>query len=185
MNEILVNYYLFIGLVFLILVWRFTSNYSLKSWLIRLPTAGGMVSFGFEIIMFFQLANFIYLPFPISPWPILFTALGLFLFTIGIALATWAKFTMKANWGVPAQHNIKKQQALVTQGPFNYTRNPIYLGLMLTFLGFQLTLGSLLLLLTIPLYLFVIIAIRKEEKLLENYFGDQYQGFKTRTPRFF
>src|SRR3989339_252026 len=61
--------------------------------------------------------------------------------------AIWAKLIMGSNWGPPAQHTISRQSILVTSGPFSFSRNPIYLGLLIGMTGYFLTFGSLLILL--------------------------------------
>ena len=69
--------------------------------------------------------------------------------------------------------------ALVTDGPYRFTRNPMYLGLTLCLLGLGILLGSLSPLLLIPPFVFAIHFqfIRKEERLLEAQFGEVYQNF--------
>ena len=91
---------------------------------------------------------------------------------------------MSKNWGPPAQHDLKKQKDLVTDGPYSYSRNPIYLGLMLIFTGFQLALNSLLFFLIIPLFFLIRKAVLIEEQLLEDFFKKEYLDYKKNVPRF-
>lgn len=75
--------------------------------------------------------------------------------------------------------------ALVTTGPYLFTRNPMYLGMTSILLGIALFIG------TIPLFLapiaFVITInatfIPREEKILENFFGREYLEFKNKVRR--
>lgn len=110
--------------------------------------------------------------------------IGLLLFFLGVTLASWAKRTMQKNWGEPGQHDITRQNTLVTAGPFTFSRNPIYVGLLLVYLGFEFTLGSWLAVGTIPLAIIIHRAVNKEETLLTKHFGATYRAYKKRVPRY-
>lgn len=69
-------------------------------------------------------------------------SIGIIVYLLGLFISIWAKITMGKFWGRPAQHNIKRQSKLIDNGPFKYSRNPIYLGLILAFLGYSLALKS-------------------------------------------
>ena len=110
--------------------------------------------------------------------------LGLTLFLAGLIIAIWARLTMKQSWGVPETHNIKRQNELITTGPFKFSRNPIYLGLILIFLGFTLAINSYLVIL-LPLVIWYFYkASKKEENNLEKHFGKDYLRYKTKVPKF-
>jgi protein-S-isoprenylcysteine O-methyltransferase Ste14 len=135
---------------------------------------------------FIAVSNFVFsvlVPLPLEP-DIPIRAFGLSLFSFGLFFAVWAKFVMKANWGPPGQHDIGKQKELVTRGPFQYSRNPIYLGLILMHFGCAIALKSLGILLVPILYIHLDREIKKEEKLLQRYFGDQFVGYKQKVSRF-
>ena len=75
--------------------------------------------------------------------------------------------------------------ALVTDGPFRWTRNPMYLGMTLVYvalaLGFD-SLGAALLL--IPVLLIIRSqVIGREERYLEAKFGDEYRAYKSQVRR--
>ena len=91
------------------------------------------------------------------------------IFTAGIVLCIWAKLTMRDSWGIPAQHDIKRQSTLITSGPYRFTRNPIYVGLFMVVFGQALALGSWLFFLVYLLYMYFGIAIKKEEQLLTKH----------------
>lgn len=74
----------------------------------------------------------------------------------------------------------KTATALVTDGVYRWTRNPMYLGMALAYAGIALLLDSLVtLLLLIPL-VFVIQkeVIEREERYMEAKFGDAYRAYK-------
>lgn len=184
MPDILIRIFLSLGLLTLIIVWVTTSNYSLKNWLQNFPTARGFVTAFFKILLFLQVVNTICFPLPLIS-SIIISFIGIIIFMIGILLAVWAKFTMQGNWGVPAQHNIFIQKKLVTYGPFSRTRNPIYFGLILAFIGFELSIGSVLIVLVVPLFLLIFRSVLVEERLLEKHFGGKYLEYRKKVPRFF
>ena len=75
--------------------------------------------------------------------------------------------------------------AFVTDAPYTFTRNPMYLGLMAVTLGFALFFGSLAML-TAPLIFYLAIdrmLIPEEEITMERLFGEQYLDYKRRVRR--
>lgn len=168
----------------LALNWLLTSRLTIEDYLRNLFSAKGLVIALFCIIIFLQLIDVIRIPFNDSSWDPLVIWLGLFIHFTGSLFALWARFIMKSSWGPPAQHNIARQKKLVTGGPFSFSRNPIYIGLFIMFIGFELALGSYLILLAIPLFLLINKAVLVEEKLLGKYFGSDYEVYKKRVPRY-
>ena len=163
-----------------------TSSYNLKEWIKRLTVLklNTLVVIVLETIISLQLLKFIEFEIPNVTNKIVLSVSGLIIHISGALIAAWAKVTMKASWGAPAQHDIKKQKNLVTSGPFKYTRNPIYLGLLMMFLGLEFALRSYLMLLTVPIYYLMLKAIKIEEKLLEKHFDKSYLDYKKKVSRF-
>jgi protein-S-isoprenylcysteine O-methyltransferase Ste14 len=75
--------------------------------------------------------------------------------------------------------------AIVSDGVFSWSRNPIYLSLTLLYSAIALLLGSLwALLLLLPLLFVVQIGIVKREEIyLERKFGDEYLRYKASVRR--
>lgn len=74
---------------------------------------------------------------------------------------------------------------LVTSGIFRYSRNPIYLGLLLLVLGFAVAFNSVWLM-AMTLLLFLLLqsgVIKPEERLLAARFGGAYQAYTKRVRR--
>jgi len=75
---------------------------------------------------------------------------------------------------------------LVTQGIYNHVRNPMYLGNFLILTGMGIIYGSLhIYLIVIPFFSFIYLSIvRTEENYLKGHFGQKYEEYCKRTPRF-
>ncbi len=80
---------------------------------------------------------------------------------------------------------MRAATALVTDGPFRFTRNPMYLGVVLAYVGLALLLDSLwaLALVVVVVPLLDAAAIRPEERHLEARFGAAYTDYKKRVRR--
>ena len=74
---------------------------------------------------------------------------------------------------------------LVTQGPFRYTRNPIYLADALLLAAWLVWLGNMLSVLVLPLFVIYItrFQIQSEERALALKFGEDYRGYCRRVRR--
>jgi protein-S-isoprenylcysteine O-methyltransferase Ste14 len=80
---------------------------------------------------------------------------------------------------------LSAQQSLITDGPYRFSRNPLYLGgNVCMFLGATLIVGSpsgiVLIIAQLPL---VDIMIRREEKQLEKKFGDEWIRYARKVRR--
>ena len=75
--------------------------------------------------------------------------------------------------------------ALVVDGVYGRTRNPLYLGSTLVYLGLSVAAGSLwAIMLVVPLLWVVNVGvIAREESYLERKFGDAYRAYKARVRR--
>ena len=74
---------------------------------------------------------------------------------------------------------------IVTEGPFRFTRNPLYLGMTLMYIGIMFLVNSLwpMLILPVVLGLMNVGVISREERYLEHKFGAQYLAYKQRVRR--
>ena len=80
---------------------------------------------------------------------------------------------------------FSKSTRLVTGGMYRFTRNPMYLGMVLGLAGIALKLGSLGAWIPIPLFALIIHHrfIRNEEIFLTGIYGDEYRDFMRRVRR--
>jgi protein-S-isoprenylcysteine O-methyltransferase Ste14 len=74
---------------------------------------------------------------------------------------------------------------LVVEGPFKFTRNPLYLSLTLFYAGVAILMNALWAMLMLPAVLFLVNrgVIEREERYLERKFGEQYTQYKERVRR--
>lgn len=82
-------------------------------------------------------------------------------------------------------HPHRPSSALVTNGPYRFTRNPMYVSLALLYAGVAIAAQSLWALLILPLVLWVIRTqvIAREEAFLRGRFGDAYAAYQARVRR--
>ena len=75
--------------------------------------------------------------------------------------------------------------ALVTDGVYRLTRNPIYLAMGLLYLGLALALDSVVALVLLPplLALVQVGVVSREERYLESKFGDDYRRYRASVRR--
>jgi len=100
---------------------------------------------------------------------------GLAIAGLGLAFAARGRF-------VAAGTNVRPTlpaTALVTQGPYRFTRNPMYLALTAIYFGIAIAVGSWwLIVLTLPLLLVMEFGvIRREERYLAAKFGTAYTDY--------
>jgi protein-S-isoprenylcysteine O-methyltransferase Ste14 len=80
---------------------------------------------------------------------------------------------------------FREADALVTTGPFRYTRNPMYLGLALVLLGAWVLMGALSPIVGVAI--FVVVAdrwyIRFEERMLHQKFAADFTAYRSKVRR--
>jgi protein-S-isoprenylcysteine O-methyltransferase Ste14 len=108
--------------------------------------------------------------------------LGVLLFAAGGVVRLWPVFVLGRRFsGLVA---IQPGHKLVTDGIYSVIRNPSYLGLLISTLGwalaFRSAIGVLLTILMIPP---LIARIRAEEALLRSHFGEEYDAYCRNTWR--
>ncbi len=78
-----------------------------------------------------------------------------------------------------------KARTLLERGPYRVSRNPMYVGLVLIYLGITFLLGTAwpLLFLALPIWVTHVKTIPYEEQMMERGFGDAYRSYKARVRR--
>ena len=104
-------------------------------------------------------------------------------FVVGAIIAGWGLMTFRRarTTTVPGE----KSAQLVTWGPYRFTRNPMYVGLTVAYLGEALILRQIWPLLFLPLVLAYVnwVVIPLEETRLLEVFGADYDGYRARVRR--
>jgi protein-S-isoprenylcysteine O-methyltransferase Ste14 len=79
----------------------------------------------------------------------------------------------------------KNASSLVTSGVYSFTRNPMYLGMVFTLVGWSVFLSSPITFFSVPLFVFYInrFQIIPEERVLVLIFGDEYAEYKNKVRR--
>lgn len=82
---------------------------------------------------------------------------------------------------------LRPTTALVTDGVFRRTRNPLYVGVSVALCGIALIFAlDWMLILILPACVILHFAVvRREELYLEQKFGDAYRRYKENVPRYF
>lgn len=109
--------------------------------------------------------------------------LGAAVFVVGFALGIWAVATIRRA-GTRVEP-YKPTTAIVETGPYGFTRNPIYSGMLLGQIGLAIGFDNLwILAMLVPLYLVLRYGvIAREEAYLERKFGAFYLGYIARVRR--
>ncbi len=87
--------------------------------------------------------------------------------------------------GTETRRRSRAVQRLVTYGVFSWSRNPLYNGNFLIWMGF-VVISGVLWFLPVAIILFAVeysFIVRYEEGVLESIFGEEYLAYKRRTPR--
>lgn len=116
-----------------------------------------------------------------SPWELL----GWVFIIIGLIIDLWS---VGLFWKEKTTVNPMKpdnSKSIVESGMYQYSRNPMYLGMLSILLGLGILLGSLSALFGVPLFALIITTqqIIPEEITLGNKFGQVYLDYKHRVRR--
>ncbi len=112
----------------------------------------------------------------------LFFIIGLILIHISLLWISIAQYQMSNSWRIGIDEYNKTE--LITKGLFSYTRNPIFLGMIISVTGiFFILPNALTFFLMLSTYIVIQIQIRLEEEFLERQHGKQYLIYKKTTKR--
>lgn len=110
------------------------------------------------------------------------TYIGWGLLVLSLILVWVAQSQMANSWRIGIDENNKTE--LVTNGLFSYSRNPIFLGIMIANIGLFLIIPNALTLLFVSLSTVSInTQIRLEEAFLENSHGAEYNNYCNKVKR--
>ncbi len=114
-----------------------------------------------------------------SPWRVA----GSVPIVVGVGLNVWTDRLF--NRAGTAVRPFEPSTTLLVEGPFRFSRNPMYLGMTLILAGIATSLGSVSPWLVVVLFIWQITErfIVPEERKLERTFGHQYQAYRAKVPR--
>lgn len=147
----------------------------------RIPLSGWLPPRMFVASLALQ-APGIALTWPPKPNAIEIAAGGV-LIALGLALNLWADATFKRAGVVVVPFGATPH--LMADGPFRFSRNPMYLGMTMASAGLAIASGVLAnLVFPAALAAWLLWAyILPEERFLSERFGAQYESYRRRTPR--
>lgn len=114
--------------------------------------------------------------------PVWALACGIWLIGDGLILTVWAASLFKKNGTPIVPTDIP--EALVIEGPYRFTRNPMYLGIFLVLLGLCVAVGTWPMLFSPVAFLILMRAvfIPYEERKMERLFGPAYVQYREKVP---
>ncbi len=112
-----------------------------------------------------------------------FSIIGRLFTLIGLAFMIWGLLTFHRFRTAISPYQRASQ--VVTSGPYRFSRNPMYVGFTIAYIGGILTKNTLWapLLLPVILWLLVVLVIRPEERYLTQAFGSVYTDYANRVRR--
>ena len=127
--------------------------------------------------------HYLWVKLPYFPQGWIGHAAGWPIFALGLLLLLWCIRTFSRSG-----ENIrieKPTHALAAGGPFRFSRNPIYMGLTLAYIGLSLVFNSYWPLPFLPLVLVIMHfgVIKREEAYLEGLFGQDYRTYRAEVRR--
>ena len=108
---------------------------------------------------------------------------GAAVFALGAAIAGWGWLTFRKARTTTVPGDISSR--FVTWGPYRFSRNPMYVGLVVAYVGEALILRQIYPVLLLPLVVAYVnwVVIPVEEGKLKEVFGEEYLGYQAKTRR--
>jgi len=113
----------------------------------------------------------------------LIEVLGTILLVIGLFMMFWGLLTFAQ--AKTAILPMKPASRVVDHGPYALSRNPMYTGMALAYLGGAVAMNSLWALVMFPFVIVMLIrlVIEREENYLSSAFGEDYDSYRRRVRR--
>jgi protein-S-isoprenylcysteine O-methyltransferase Ste14 len=102
---------------------------------------------------------------------------------LGLSISLWGILTFQL--AGTTMFPFEPASRLVRQGPYRFTRNPMYVGATVSYIGIALIMnvGWPLVLLPLVLWGLDVLVIREEEKYLSQTFGEDYAAYRKQVRR--
>ena len=139
----------------------------------------------YEVITYFLLlltSKFTWSSYPHIPW---ISWLGVAIGIISLLLFIWVQLTLGRSSSLKIE--IQELQELITKGPYNLVRHPMYTSLLILHIGVFLMTSNWFIGASwfASLILFLVFRIPKEEEALLDEFGELYQNYMNKKGRVF
>ena len=153
---------------------------------------GGQGVFIIRILSFFALMAFLVMYVFSVSWIDIFLFglpgwlrwVGFSLGLVSIVFWTWTQITLDTQWS--AQLQLTKDHHLIKTGPYTYLRHPLYASVLVWCIALSLlTANWIFVALTVLSIAGLLYRIPKEEQMMLEAFGDEYNNYIQRTGRFF
>jgi protein-S-isoprenylcysteine O-methyltransferase Ste14 len=121
---------------------------------------------------------------PLSFLPVVVSrTAGPIIFSLSVVLFIWSVFSLRR--GGASIPTGEPTERIISSGPYGFSRNPIYLAMILLQIGISFWANSLWFLLFAALSAALLVwgVISREELYLESKFGADYVAYKTRVRR--
>ena len=117
------------------------------------------------------------------PWDV--TVDGVRWKPLGWGLVAIGGFVIARTVQIAGETRMDRPHRVITEGPYAHSRHPMYVAWTLVYLGVTLVLRTMWLLLALPAVILAthVVALR-EERALEERFGDEYREYANRVPRY-
>src|ERR1700681_552242 len=106
-------------------------------------------------------------------------SLGLVLLAVGLGFAIWARIHIGRNWGTPMSQ--KDDPELVTSGPYQLVRHPIYSGILVAGVGTAVALSWAWLIAVALAGVYFVYSATIEERNLTEQFPESYPVYRRST----
>ena len=113
------------------------------------------------------------------------TALAVGLGVMGLSLGIMGVTQFRIAQTTPNPQALEKVSSLVTSGVYQYSRNPMYVGLVLILLGWAFYFSHLLAFVLLPIFILYMtrFQIQPEERMMAQKFGKTYQDYLNKVRR--
>jgi protein-S-isoprenylcysteine O-methyltransferase Ste14 len=137
-----------------------------------LYVAGFLAGVGLELV------------FPVGRPPLAVTLAGVLIGAAGWLLLDGAATRLFAR-AKTSMVPFKPSNALVTDGPYRFTRNPMYVGMAFLYVALAFAIGLVWPLAILPFVLLAVdrLVVAREEPYLERTFGEDYRAYRARVRR--
>jgi protein-S-isoprenylcysteine O-methyltransferase Ste14 len=135
----------------------------------------------------FMVIPYLFIFFDLAIWPQtigVWQILAIFLILLGLVLVVWVSFTHgRTGKSTPVPFSAPKK--FVPDGPYTFSRNPMYVGMLVVLIGEALLLQApwLLIFTGVLFFLFFLYVKFNEEPRLIQRFGTSYQAYMKKAPR--